>query len=248
MADTNSLPEKTGYSLGLSSSVLKIIAITTMLIDHTAVVMISPDPSVLRNIGRIAFPLFAFMIAEGARHTRDIKKYALRLLLFAFISEIPFDMAFGSGFLDFSKQNVYFTLLAGLVSVYLIRLFKEKKLTYLGIFTTLIIASAAMLMSTDYGFTGVIVITLFYVISDYPKSVKYIGYILITLLTVVVILPRFPYIAIAPTQIFAVISAVILIFYNGQKGFKINRYFFYAFYPGHIIILALIRLIVSYFN
>ncbi len=248
MADTNSLPEKTGYSRGLSSSVLKIIAITAMLIDHTAVVMISPDPSVLRNIGRIAFPLFAFMIAEGARHTRDIKKYALRLLLFAFISEIPFDMAFGSGFLDFSKQNVYFTLLAGLVSVYLIRLFKEKKLTYLGIFTTLIIASAAMLMSTDYGFTGVIVITLFYVISDYPKSVKCIGYILITLLTVVVILPRFPYIAIAPTQIFAVISAVILIFYNGQKGFKINRYFFYAFYPGHIIILALIRLIVSYFN
>lgn len=248
MADTNSLPEKTGYSLGLSSSLLKIIAITAMLIDHTAVVMISPDPSVLRNIGRIAFPLFAFMIAEGARHTRDIKKYALRLLLFAFISEIPFDMAFGSGFLDFSKQNVYFTLLAGLVSVYLIRLFKEKKLTYLGIFTTLIIASAAMLMSTDYGFTGVIVITLFYVISDYPKSVKCIGYILITLLTVVVILPRFPYIAIAPTQIFAVISAVILIFYSGQKGFKINRYFFYAFYPGHIIILALIRLIVSYFN
>ena len=82
MADTNSLPEKTGYSRGLSSSVLKIIAITAMLIDHTAVVMISPDPSVLRNIGRIAFPLFAFMIAEGARHTRDIKKYALRLLLF----------------------------------------------------------------------------------------------------------------------------------------------------------------------
>ncbi len=246
MADTkNNYFKGLGRFRGLSSSVLKIIAIVTMLVDHTGVVMLGPDPSVMRAIGRIAFPLFAFMIAEGAKYTSDIKKYALRLLIFAFISEIPFDIAFNSGFFDLSGQNVYFTLFSGLISIILLRYLKDKKLGFLSVISTLILACCAMFLSSDYGFTGVVLITLFYAFNDAPAVSRFAVYVLCTLGTMIVILPRLPFIFIAQAQIFAVAAVIPIMLYNGQKGFKINKYFFYAFYPGHIIILALIKLLIG---
>ena len=115
---------------GLSGSALKMIAIATMLIDHIAATVIirvlkfgGYNDSlyqlyrVMRNIGRIAFPIFCFLLVEGFMHTRDREKYALRLGCFAAISEIPFDLAFNGKILEVGYQNVFFTLLLGLLTM-----------------------------------------------------------------------------------------------------------------------------------
>ena len=105
---------------GLSGSTLKLIAIVSMLIDHVAAAVIVrvlyaghwteqlyQIYRVMRSVGRIAFPIFCFFLVEGFEHTRDRKKYALRLFLFALISEIPFDLAFSAEILEVQYQNVF---------------------------------------------------------------------------------------------------------------------------------------------
>ena len=116
---------------GLSGSALKWIAVISMLVDHAAVVffvasrevgrpLLSADLYiVLRCIGRLAFPLYAFLLAEGFFHTRSVEKYLLRLFLFGVMSEIPFDLAFRGVWLEGTYQNVYFTLALGLLAVWL---------------------------------------------------------------------------------------------------------------------------------
>jgi uncharacterized membrane protein YeaQ/YmgE (transglycosylase-associated protein family) len=141
---------------GISGSTLKLIAIFTMLIDHTAATILEKilmanglsalyqadaqammqfyaDNGVLygiytvmRLIGRIAFPIFCFLLVEGFLHTRNATKYAVRLALFAAISEIPFDLALFNKAWDFNHQNVFFTLLIGLLTLICFRLLKEK--------------------------------------------------------------------------------------------------------------------------
>ena len=102
-------------AVGLSGSTLKLIAIVTMFIDHLGVVAFETQISnymvpyyIMRLIGRLAFPIFCFLLVEGFFHTRDVKKYALRLLVFAFISEIPFDLAFNRQLFYWRHQNVFF--------------------------------------------------------------------------------------------------------------------------------------------
>lgn len=120
--------------IGISGSTLKLLAILSMFIDHagaTVIRTICNQPAILadaslrslwnqiysvsRSIGRIAFPIFCFLIVEGFLHTRNVRKYALRLFLFALISEIPFDLALKGNWYYPQKQNVYFTLLIGLL-------------------------------------------------------------------------------------------------------------------------------------
>ncbi|MBR3767920.1 MAG: hypothetical protein IKL10_06750 [Clostridia bacterium] len=223
----------------ISSSWLKIIAITVMVIDHAAVIFLGDEPSVFRKIGRIAFPIFAFMIAEGARRSKNKLKYALRLLAFAFISEVPFDWGFYGEFLEFSHQNVYFTLFLGLVSVYLFDFFKKRGLGFLSFISTAALGTAAMYLSTDYGFMGVAVITLMAVFNDAKGASRYIGFVLSSLLTVFVVDPTV-ILGYVSSQVYAVFAAVPISLYNGKRGFKMNKYIFYVFYPAHIVILALI--------
>lgn len=100
--------------MGLNSFQLKCIAVITMIIDHTGAVLF-PDNMTLRYIGRIAFPIFCFLLVEGFFHTRDVRKYMLRLGMFAVISEIPYDLAFRDTVIEFEHQNVFFTLFIGVV-------------------------------------------------------------------------------------------------------------------------------------
>ena len=97
---------------GLNSFQLKCIAIVTMLIDHIGAI-IFPTQMGFRIIGRFSFPIFCFLLVEGFHHTKDVKKYMIRLGIFALISEIPYDLAFRNVFLEFERQNVFFTLLLG---------------------------------------------------------------------------------------------------------------------------------------
>ena len=104
----------------INSFILKMIAIITMVIDHVGAVLF-PMNMMFRYIGRISFPLFVFLLVEGSIHTRKIRKYELRMFLFALISEIPFDLAFSNEIVNIHSQNVFWTLGIGLVMLDLIQ-------------------------------------------------------------------------------------------------------------------------------
>lgn len=227
---------------GISSSVLKIIAITAMLLDHMSVLFFGTGLTVFRIMGRIAFPIFAFMISEGVRYSGNIRKYAVRLLVFALISEIPFDIGLASGFIDFSKQNVYFTLLSGLLSSVVFKKLKEKKLTFLGVFTTGLFALTALVIKSDYGFMGVAVITVFYLFGELSGMARIAGFSFAALLTCIAVMPEG--IGLNILQLPAVFSVIPIVLYNGKKGFKMNKYVFYAFYPVHISILTILARVI----
>ena len=109
---------------GISGYWLKLIAVISMLIDHTSAVILEQIPGLeapaffMRIIGRLAFPIYCFLLVEGFYHTRSRAKYAGRLFLFALISEVPFDLAFSRRMWDFSSNNVFFTLLFGLLVIW----------------------------------------------------------------------------------------------------------------------------------
>ena len=231
-----------GKSGILSANVLKIIAMAAMVIDHASVVFSGPETNVWRCIGRISFPIFAFLIAEGAVHTKNKLKYAFRLLLFAFISEVPYDMAFNGKYLEFSEQNVFFTLFLGLLSVYVLDFLRKKRLGFFGIFTTLGLGFVAASLSSDYELMGVVAITLMYMFSTVKTGARYLGFALTGVLLCFVY--KYPFdIGIASGQVYAAFAAVPLALYNGKRGRKMNKYIFYLFYPAHIIILYVIKLI-----
>ncbi len=227
---------------GFSGATLKIIAIITMMIDHTAASVIrkmmgfsSPyiDPgfyralvnsySMMRQIGRIAFPLFCFFLVEGFLHTHSIKRYAKRLTLFALISEPCFDLALHPERSDaLTHQNVYWTLLIGLLVMTGLKLLSGRPAQQL------VVISAGMLLAnaahTDYSWRGVFLITLLYVLhSSRLLQILCSGAFMLY------------------EGKFVLLGFLPLLLYNGKRGRQI-RYFFYAFYPAHLLVLGVIRL------
>jgi len=256
----------------MTSFALRLIAVIAMLIDHTAAVLVEPGSdaySIMRIIGRIAFPIFCFLLVEGFEHTRSVFKYMGRLALFALIAEIPFDLAFHLKPLEFSQgQNVFLTLLLGLISItaagkgvpYLLdKLAPDFRYadnrwiqTLLASPVIMLCAWLADLLSTDYGWFGVVSICIFYLLrSNIALS-----------LTAFCLFNSFHYgIDIVPddssralfafrvyilpvTQWFASFAALPIGFYNGKPGEKRFRYWFYIFYPAHLLILWLISKII----
>ncbi len=211
----------------MTGFILKIIAIVTMLIDHIGYIFITEHGLnlIFRGVGRLAFPIFAFLIAEGCSKTGDIKKYKYRLLAFAFISEIPFDFAFYNTYLEFSHQNVFFTLLLGTVAVYFYDQYNDnKKFKYLAIIFPAVIAE---ILHTDYGAVGVLIIVTIYLMKDDLKKQIYViifGNLILTMLS-------------HPIQLLGMLTVIPIYFYNGERGINI-KYFFYVFYPLHLLILG----------
>ncbi|MCI8307949.1 MAG: conjugal transfer protein TraX [Lachnospiraceae bacterium] len=210
----------------LTGSTLKIIALLTMLTDHIAAFLIHYDryPAVyyvMRNIGRISFPIFCFLIVEGYFHTSDIKKYMLRLAAFGIISEMPFDLALtGLNNKSILHQNVFFTLLLGLAVVWFIDNNKNNVIIHcLAIWVGCV---AAVLFKTDYSCFGVIQIIMFY----YFRNVRLYRIAGIILLNMFMGQPA---------------GAASLLFienYNGKRGLKL-KYLMYAFYPVHLLIIGI---------
>ncbi len=238
---------KQGRFGGFSASTLKLLAIITMLIDHIGAVVIEKGiyyneylskeslnwwydvDTVLRCIGRIAFPIFAFFIVEGFFKTSNVKKYLLRLSIFALISEIPFDLALNGSILEFSKQNVYFTLAIGLGVIVLVQHIPSQY--YIGRIAVVVVGMVlAHVLHTDYQEEGILIIVLMYVLYRIRLSKEGIGAILIAteMSTRWVCLSSVAY-------------ALVMFFYNGKKGFSM-KYFFYFFYPVHLLILAFIKM------
>lgn len=216
---------------GLSAAHLRILAMLLMLLDHLWATIV-PGNDWMTYLGRMAFPIFAFQAAEGYRHTHDFRSYCKRLLIFGLVSEIPFNlMISGSPVFPF-HQNVMFTLLLGLLACQ--ALDQKKPLWFF----------AAMVLSIvtlpDYGSHGVLTVILFHVFR---------GHHLWTLLGLIAINwfgfegQVIPLSGIEiPVQAFAIFAWIPIRLYNGEKGpgGKALQYTAYAFYPAHMLILALI--------
>lgn len=236
---------------GLSGSLLKYIAIITMTIDHIGAAIVeqllyhSIQPNtftfgnfiitrqqliyldcILRSIGRIAFPIFCFLLVEGFFYTKSRMRYLKRLVLFALLSEIPFDLAFSHSLFNISSQNVFFTLYIGFIAMCLQEYWKSKPL--LRISSAVFCMLFAYLAHTDYHALGILAILLFYYFRTLQKPFHILW----------VLLYFFSW------EPMAILSSIFLIGYNGKKG-NSYRYFFYCFYPLHLLCLYGIYRLIS---
>lgn len=232
------------YSLkekGLSNSTLKIIAIISMLIDHIGAALILPQlpshPSlctfyyILRLCGRIAFPIFCFLLVEGFFHTRNAARYGLRLALFALLSEVPFDLAFHKQLFYPEAQNVFFTLLIGLLTIYALHSVKRalpansfvKQAAE--IFIMLIGMFAAWILKTDYDWIGVFVIMILYCYHENKTLSSCACCFLLCLQNLL--------------EISAFLAVPLIRAYNKKRGISL-KYVFYLFYPLHLLLLYII--------
>lgn len=228
-----------GLKKCFSGAALKTIAVVTMAIDHTAAVLIANGVFryvstyalssstwetlrsvyyIMRSIGRCAFPIFAFLLVEGFFHTRDRKKYALRLFLFALVSEVPFDLAVSMEVFAPKKQNVMFTFLLAFLMMWVLERFKRNQVWYWLIAAAF--AAAAQLMHTDYRWTGILVVLAYYTLRSEAWYISLIA----------------GYLPLSVKNTWAFLGAVPLAFYNGERG-RQNKYFFYVFYPAHLLLL-----------
>lgn len=212
----------------LDGTVLKLIACLSMFIDHLGAVCFSGMMG-FRIIGRLAFPIYCFLLVEGAVHTRNMKKYILRMGIFALISEIPFDLAFYHRLVYMGHQNVFFTLGLGLLAIW----FLEHPIEQLDIpdvlYKLLVIIAAGLIaefFNTDYGFTGIAVICIFYYLRGQPQLKYPIAVILLA--------------AMGGVEVYAVLALIPILLYNGQRGrqTKAMQYGFYIFYPAHLLLIA----------
>ena len=228
---------------GLDGGALKGIAAALMLTDHVGAILL-PEVPVLRCVGRLAFPIFAFFIAEGYAHTRNFGRYFRRLAILAVVSEIPFNLENGAVF-DLTRQNVLFTFCLALLTLRgLEALGREWGFgRWAGCGLVLAASFAAgELLRTDYGGWGVVTVALLYLCRDgkYAKlwlllamaAVNGLGMGSLTM-------PVFG--GEMPIQIFAVAALPVIWLYNGQAGPKGLRRAFYVFYPAHLLVLEGIR-------
>ena len=226
-------------SLSLSGSALKIIAVLSMVIDHCAYFLMehgTPIYGVMRCFGRIAFPVFAFLIAEGFAHTRNRARYFITILGFAIISEIPWFLLNGYD----GTHNVMFTLAIGVAALAVFdRLCEHQTLCVIAI--TLLLALAYW-MGVDYDWRGVLMIVLFHMLRHQtiePWSDRYeICFPSQAIRQIIFTFPLMMHYGIAG----AVLASFIIFLYDGTRGHikgAVAKYSFYAFYPLHLTILSL---------
>lgn len=234
-----------------------------MFIDHLGATLL-PDLLWLRYIGRLAFPIFAFLLVEGYHHTRNLPNYMTRLLILALVSDIPFGLLSQGSWIYQPFQNVIWTFLLGLVAIWLLdQLHKNlsKPANYLlGVLVLAIFAWLAEWLSTDYSYRGLLVILAFHIfrgMSSQQKTKQLIAFLIVSLVlsninTLIIIggwknIPmyweHYGFQLISP-QIFAPLALPIIWSYNNQAGptSKKIQTFNYLFYPIHMLILGLLSL------
>ena len=232
---------------GISGSVLKWIAVITMAIDHMGAgflesyvmnawggspigntfagrwnEILSVD-QIIRYTGRPAFPIFCFLLVQGFLHTRDVKKYAIRLGIFALISEIPFDLALHIRPFHWQNQNVFFTLLLGLLAIW----FMQSRGGGIVVRVAGLLAGAGLaeLFHTDYGAFGVALIVLLYLLRNKKAAQCILGAVC------------------CAWELTAPLAFIPIWFYNGERG-RQPRWFFYWFYPVHLLLYSMIGMFV----
>lgn len=232
----------------LNSFELKVIAISLMLIDHIGAILF-PTVWILRIVGRLSFPIFAFLISEGFFHTRSVKKYLTRLGICAIVFQMPdwFSRVYSIAFEmpDFGIRytfNIFSTLFLGLCAIALFDALKTKSV-WLTLVPTLMIAAAAEVISADYGAYGVLYILLFYLTRGKVYNmimggvILHGGYGLYELAISFINTGAATFVH--SIQIYSLCSLPIVALYNNERGRKAKS-FFYIFYPVHLIVLYII--------
>ena len=224
---------------------LKRIAMCCMFLDHFAAVFLKPAVLLtasevcsisywlMSGIGRIAFPIYSFLLVEGFLKTRNVGNYLLRLGLCGLVSEIPYDMAFSGRIIDWHSQNVLFTLFLGLMALGLIRRLndgrKETVRGSTGVMTTVgifLLAVLAEFIRCDYGAIGVFLIISMYLFSKQETWRDLVSGMLLVVLN--------------PFEAAAAAAIPLIHRYNGERG-KQSKYGMYLFYPGHLLMLVIVR-------
>ncbi len=257
----------------LTGNALKILAIFAMLTDHIGAVLLEKGLLPLINnavfsgtntdytmndyhtfttldlcfriFGRIAFPIFLFLLVEGFLHTRDPFKYAFRLFIFALVSEVPFDLAVNGCFFELGYQNVFFTLtLSVLMYIGLEltdgRIVQQWLNTLIKAAIIIIVLIAATILRCDYSALGIAMALFMYLFRYNRKqliiseAVIIVTYCILDCLQNSFSLNRF-------LEVFALLAFLPIAMYNGERGSFKLKYFFYIFYPAHLVILALIK-------
>ena len=232
----NNTLSRPGFSL--SGTALKRIACLSMLIDHIGAALLENGlfrqnavwqggirlDFVMRMAGRLAFPIYCFLLVEGFLHTHDVKRYVERLFLFGLLSEVPFDMAFFRTPFHWGNQNVYWTLALGVLAMALMQKFQdaEGNIAWKGRLAALGCVVLAQLLQTDYGAIGVALIVALYLTRNNRKYQCIIGAVMMLF------------------ELTAPLAFVLVWFYNGQRGAcsPLQKKAFYWFYPVHLLVLA----------
>ena len=224
-------PKRRGNAL--SSFVLRLIALICMCVDHAGLALF-PSASAFRCVGRLAFPLYCFLLAQGFAHTRDIRAYARRLLLLALISEVPFDL------LSAMEQNVVFSLLLGLLALCAARALSARPLPCA--LSILALMLLAMVTQVSFGWLGV-ALCLAYGYAGGDKKRQALFTVLLTLLYSASLLFSGVARGWVTISLCAALSAVPILLYNGRPGphGKALTFFFYAAYPLHLCALLIVR-------
>lgn len=242
---------QTGKWKILNALDLKIMAMVLMFCDHLWATLL-PSQQWLTNVGRLAFPIFAFQVVEGYFHTHDFKTYLKRMFLFALLSEIPFNLMTAGGLMNPFHQNVMFTFCLGLLLIRMIEKL-QKKSTPVFFLGTVGVAVLGYILGTilflDYYGCGILMILVFYFFRNIPHG--WVGILAAMILINGEVMGGLTY----PVtvfghsfdfyqQSFAVLALIPIGLYNGRQGphNKWIQYGCYAFYPVHMLLLALVWL------
>ena len=211
----------------LSGSALKVIAVVSMTIDHVAYYILDQQLGMgdtwlyetMRCIGRFAFPIFAFLIIEGYHHTRYVGRYMAALLVTAIVAEIPWHLLGNEG-----SHNVVFTLLLGLVVVFLIDHIHDA--LWLMLMETALFFIIATMLNTDYTWHGICLMVVFYLFRKHRGLTSLFGFPLLMEYGIVG----------------SAIGLAIPLMYSGRRGFvkgQWMKYLFYIYYPLHLMVIYL---------
>lgn len=218
----------------LSGSSLKVIAVVSMVIDHCAYFLMEPETvqyEVMRCVGRIAFPVFAFLIVEGFLHTRNRMRYLFTLLCFAVVSEVPWSLLNGND----GTHNVLFTLALGVTTLmFLDKLIKSNRT--LSISVVLVMAYLAYYLGVDYDWRGMLMMAIFFILKSKGASHSPFSRVLQLVFS-------FP-LMMHYGMVGAMLACTVLFMYDGSRGFiqgSVAKYGFYAIYPVHLLLIWFVR-------
>ena len=232
----------------LSSNILKIVACISMMLDHIGLIFF-PRYTIFRILGRIAFPIFTFMIAEGCYYTKNKLKRLLVMSSSALIMQIGLYIFTG---MTYFNIFVHFTL--SIIVIYLIDFIEEKIKTKQIIFSIVAIICTILLLTYlywfsetfnylygNYGIFAIIMPVTFYLIKKYLPKINHIVCVPVICIFMYIMLLKIKF----PYQLYGMMSCIFIILYNGKKG-KLNlKYLFYIFYPLHFIILYGIKMLIG---